>query len=255
MPTRCVIHLCVRPLHDSMTVPASPLPGRHTGRQPCIFGTLQRPFARPPASQAYGAYKNNPQSLCAVSSLTVRPGRRRATAPMHVASAHVLSTLGTRCAQLRHDGPGPASGRAAAASSVHTPSQAIRLMQQRRLTRSRTTAAPARHPLHQTLNDCISRIRQIATGPPPQLPCIHRFEPDNALLRPAYFIATDHPSARIVWGIRGTKSMHDVLTNAMGAACEAGPGRYAHEGMLQVRPAAQRCWGLGHRVWDSGSRG
>ena len=72
----------------------------------------------------------------------------------------------------------------------------------------------------------------------PQLPFVHRFVPDNAALRPAYFVATDHEASRIIWGIRGTKSIHDVLTDVMGSACEVAPGRHAHEGMLQVRRLA-----------------
>ncbi|KAI8464087.1 MAG: hypothetical protein J3K34DRAFT_493087 [Monoraphidium minutum] len=67
-----------------------------------------------------------------------------------------------------------------------------------------------------------------------KLPHVHKFVPDNARLRPAYFIAADHDAGRIVWGVRGTKSLHDALTDAMGAACQVAPGRFAHDGMLQA---------------------
>ncbi len=98
-------------------------------------------------------------------------------------------------------------------------------------------------------------------APPPQLTSVQAWQPSTNRQRPAYFTALDHrrrwgrapaaaaptliaahgarltppaparlPHRRVIWAVRGTRNMHDVLTNAAGASLPV-PGGHVHWGM------------------------
>eukprot|EP00879_Flechtneria_rotunda_P019301 GHRR01020271.1.p1 GENE.GHRR01020271.1~~GHRR01020271.1.p1 ORF type:complete len:336 (+),score=134.59 GHRR01020271.1:75-1082(+) len=62
---------------------------------------------------------------------------------------------------------------------------------------------------------------------------IRKFVPHNSHLRPAYFLAVDHAQELIIWAIRGTKNVSDVITDISGSSTPLDGGR-VHWGMLHA---------------------
>jgi hypothetical protein len=86
---------------------------------------------------------------------------------------------------------------------------------------------------------------------------LHTFAPGTGRLRPAYFIAADHPNARLVWAIRGTHSMQDALTDlvAGGAGVPWGGGGAGGGGDAGDSSGSTSSSGGGARSGGSGGGG